>query len=69
MQSTYQDDLEQHFLVHLHKFLVPFFNVGRLFTGIGVVVICCRRVTLVVNAPLDHFVEDRLVDLRWKISL
>ena len=63
MQSTYQDDLKQHLLVHLHEFLVPLFNVGSLLTGIGVVVVCCRRITFVVNAPLDHFVEHTLGDL------
>lgn len=64
MQSTYQDDLEQHLLVDLHELLVPLFDIGSLLTGVGVVVVRCRRVTLVVNAPLDHFVEHGLVDLQ-----
>ena len=68
-QSTYQDDLEQHFLVHLHEFLVPLFDVGSLLTRIGIIIVCRRGVTLVVNAPLDYFVEDCFVDLECYISL
>ena len=68
-ESTYQDDLEQHFLVHLHKLLVPLFDVGSLLARIGVIIVCRRGVTLVVDAPFDYFVEDCFVDLQWYVSL
>lgn len=32
--ATYEDDLEQHLLVDLHKFLVPLINVGCLLAGV-----------------------------------
>ena len=68
-QSTYQDDLEQHFLVHLHELLVPLFDVGSLLARIGIIIVCRRGITLVVNTPLDYFVEDCFVDLQCYISL
>ena len=68
-QSTYQDDLEQHFLVHLHKLLVPLFNVGSFLARIGIIIVCRRGITLVVNTPLDYFIEDCFVDLQCHVSL
>ena len=61
---AYKNDLEKHFLVHLHEFLVPLVDVGRLFARIGIVVGCCWGVGFVVCAPFDHFLEDCFVDLQ-----
>lgn len=61
--ETYKDDLEEHLLVDLHELLVPLIDVGGLLARIGVVIGRCGRVTLVVLAPIDHFVQHSLVDL------
>lgn len=58
-----EDDLEQHLLVDLHEFLVPFLDVGGLLAGIGVVVLGWGGVVLVLRAPLEHLLEDVLGDL------
>jgi hypothetical protein len=58
-----EDDLEEHLLVDLHKLLVPFFNVGRLLAGVGVIVLGGRRVVLVLGAPLEHLLEHILRNL------
>ena len=63
MLTTYKNNLKEHLLVDLHKFLVPLINVCRLLTRIGIIVVCGRWVTLVVNAPFDDLVQDGLVDL------
>lgn len=55
-----EDDLEEHLLVDLHKLLVPVLDVGRLLSGVGVVVLGWRGVVLVVGAPLEHLAEDGL---------
>jgi hypothetical protein len=58
---AYENDLEEHFLVHLHELLVPLLDVGRLLPGIGIVILCLRRIIAVMFAPLDDFPEDGLV--------
>ena len=60
---TYQDDLEKHFLVDLHEFLVPLVDVSRLLARVGVVVGRSRRVGAVVGAPLNDLTKDGLVDV------
>lgn len=64
---TYKDDLKEHFLINLHKLLVPFLDIGRLFTTVGVVILGSGRVVLVMLAPLDNFLEDLLIDLRRNV--
>ena len=59
-----EDDLEEHLLVDLHELLVPLVNVGRLLARVRVVVLGSGGVVAVVLAPLKHFAEDRLGDLR-----
>lgn len=51
---TYQDDLEQHFLVNLHELLVPLVDIGGLLARIGVIIGGSRRVITVVSAPLNN---------------
>ena len=62
-RRTHENDLEQHFLVHLHEFLIPLVDVGRLFARIRIVVSGSRRVPLMVSAPFNDLLQDRLVDL------
>lgn len=64
---TNQNDLEEHFLVDLHELLVPFINISGLATII-IVVTSARGVILVVVAPLDHLLQNGLVDLDQKVS-
>ena len=59
-----EDDLEEHLLVDLHELLVPVFDVGGLLARVGVVIGGRRGVVLVVDAPVDDFLEDVLGDLR-----
>lgn len=61
--ETYQDDLEQHFLVDLHELLIPLINVGGLLAGVGVIIGGSGRIGAVVVAPLDDFAEDGFVDV------
>jgi hypothetical protein len=61
---TYQNDLEEHFLVDLHKLLVPLLDIGRLLASIRLLVLSLGRVVAVVLAPFDDFAENSLVDLR-----
>ena len=63
---TYQDDLEEHLLVDLHKLRIPLLDVGGLLTVVRVIVLGGRGVLAVVLAPLENLLHDRLVDLeRW----
>ena len=62
--DQYKNDLKEHLLINLHEFLIPFINIGSLSPGISVIVAGARRIALVVFAPLDHFLEDRLIHLR-----
>lgn len=64
---TYEDDLEEHLLVDLHKLLVPLVDVGGLLARVIVVVVGGWWVVLVVLAPLDDLLHDGLVDL-WAVS-
>jgi hypothetical protein len=61
---TYQNDLEEHFLVHLHEFLVPFINISGLLAGVRVIILGGGWVVLVVLAPLENLLHHGLVDLR-----
>ena len=63
MLNTYKNDLKEHLLVDLHELLVPLIDVGSLLAGVRIIVVGLRRITLVVNTPLDNFVENSLVDL------
>jgi len=65
-KGTYKDDLKEHFLINLHKLLVPFLDIGSLLTTVGVVILGSGGVVLVMLAPLDNFLEDLLIDLRQK---
>lgn len=62
---THKDDLEEHFLIDLHKLLVPLVNVGSLLARVGVILIGSGRVTLMMSAPLDYFLENGFVDLEY----
>lgn len=62
--ETYQDDLEQHFLVDLHELLIPLINVGGLLARVGVVIGGRRGIGAVLDTPLDDFAEDWFVDIR-----
>lgn len=61
---TYQDNLEEHLLIHLHELLIPVLDVGSLLTVVGILVVSRRGVVAVVLAPLDHLPQNGLVDLR-----
>jgi hypothetical protein len=65
MESTYQDDLEQHFLVHLHELLVPLVDIRSLLAGVRVIFVGGRWVILVMSAPVNDFLEDKLGDLGY----
>lgn len=60
---TYEDDLEQHLLIDLHKLLVPLLNISGLLPRIGVIIGSGRRIVLVMLAPFNDLLEDRLIDL------
>jgi len=62
---TYQDDLEEHFLIDLHKLLVPIINVGGLLAGVGIVIVDGNGVILVPGAPFNDLLEDLIVDLKF----
>jgi len=62
-KDTHKDDLEQHLLVNLHELLVPLLNVGGLLAGIGVIIDSGWGVVLMMFAPLDNLLQDRLIDL------
>jgi hypothetical protein len=63
---AYKDDLEQHFLVDLHKFLVPLVDVSRLLAGIGVVICGGWSIGTVMGTPLDNLFKHRFVHLLRK---
>jgi hypothetical protein len=50
-------------LVNLHELLVPLIDIGGLLARVGVVVRGSRRITAMVDAPLDHLAENGFVDL------
>lgn len=60
---TYQNDLEKHLLVNLHKLLIPLLDIGGLLAGVGVVILGRLGVVLVMLTPFDDLLEDRFVDL------
>jgi hypothetical protein len=62
--KAYQNDLKKHFLIDLHKLLIPLFDIGRTFTGVGFIIVGRRGVTLVMLTPLDNLLEDSLIDLK-----
>lgn len=57
---TYEDNLEEHFLVDLHELLIPLVDIGRLLAIIGLVLVRGRGVVTVVLTPLDNLAKDRL---------
>ena len=61
--QTYEDNLKQHLLVDLHELLIPLINVGCLFAGIGIVIVCGDWIVSVMLAPLDNLSKNRFVDL------
>ena len=61
---TYQNDLEEHLLVNLHEFLVPFLDVSGLLARVGIIVLGGLGIVLVVLAPFNDLLKDRLIDLR-----
>lgn len=61
--ATYQNDLEEHFLVDLHELLVPLVDVCGFLPTVGVIIGLRRRVALVVLAPLNNLFEDRFIHL------
>lgn len=60
---THKDNLKEHFLIDLHKLLVPLINVGSLLSRIRVVIGGRRWIGAMVLAPFNHFVQHRLIDL------
>ena len=69
MLTAYENDLKEHFLIDLHEFLVPLIDIRSLLAGVGIVIIGRRRIALVVDTPLDNFVENGLVDLVYPNQL
>lgn len=69
MLTAYENNLEEHFLIDLHEFLVPLIDIRSLLAGVGIVIIGRRRITLVVDTPLDNLVENGLVDLVYPNQL
>jgi hypothetical protein len=63
-----KNDLEQHFLVDLHKLLVPFIDVRCLLARVGIVFVGLGRITTVMFAPLDDLLEDGFVDLKKRLA-
>jgi hypothetical protein len=63
LRVTYEDNLEQHLLIDLHEFLVPLLDISGLLAGIGVVVSGGRGVVLVMLAPLNNLLKNRLINL------
>ena len=63
LKTTYKDNLKQHLLVYLHKFLIPLVNVCGLLPRVGIIIVGCLRIGLVVLAPLKNLVQYGLVDL------
>lgn len=57
---TYQNDFEEHLLVHLHELLVPLIDLGCLLSVVVVLVVGGRGVLTVVLAPLDHLAQNGL---------
>ena len=66
---TYQDDLEEHLLVDLHKLLVPLVNIGGLLAVVRVLVVSRRGVVAMVLTPLDDLAEYGLVDLGDTVNI
>ena len=60
---SYKNNFKKHFLVHLHKFLIPLVDVGSFLAGIRVVIVGSWCITSVMGTPFDHLPEDDLVDL------
>jgi hypothetical protein len=63
LDTTYENDLEEHLLIYLHELLVPILNIRGLLPAVGVIVVCLLRVSAVVLAPLDDLAEDGFVDV------
>lgn len=61
---SYQDDFKQHLLVHLQELLVPLVNIGGFSSRIRIIVCRSRRISAMMRAPFDDFVQDSLVHLR-----
>lgn len=64
--ATYQDDLKKHFLIYLHKLLIPFLDIGCLLAGVGVVLGGLLGFVTVMLAPLNNFAQNSLVDLEYE---
>ena len=63
IENPHQDDLKEHLLVNLHELLVPLLDFSGLLAGVGIIVLGGLGIVLVVLAPFDDLLEDRLVDL------
>lgn len=63
MKKTYEDNLEEHFLIDLHELLVPLLDLGRLLAGVRLVILGLHGVVAVMLRPLDHLPQDSLVNL------
>jgi hypothetical protein len=59
-----EDDLKQHLLVDLHELLIPIFDIRRLLARVRIVILGWWWVVLVVLAPLDDLLENRIRHLR-----
>jgi hypothetical protein len=60
---TYEDNLKEHLLIDLHELLVPLLDISSLFARVGVVIGSGWGIVLVMLAPLNDLLENRLVDL------
>lgn len=58
--GTYEDDLEEHLLVHLHKLLIPLLYFCRFLASVRLVIVSGGGVVAVVLAPLDDLAENGL---------
>ena len=60
----YQDNIKEHLLVDIHKLLIPLVDVGAAVPRFVIIFIGCRRIMLMILAPLENFLEDGIVDLK-----
>lgn len=63
-RKEYQNDFEQHLLVDLHEFLIPFIDICGFPAGVVVLVAGAWRVALMLCAPRNNLFQDGSVDLR-----
>jgi len=58
-----KDDFKEHFLINLHELLVPLFDVGCLFSRVGIILVASWGIRLMVVTPFDHLLEDSFINV------